>query len=1055
MRLRWIRGGASLHSAASRRDCVRSVSTTSALYATSNGAAKVTSMAARDSPKIMLDEYGRERRPLPPLASLAAAVEPETAPREVPVARLKRTVRRTSVTAQREPPQADPNPELGSNLGQEIASSDKKKKKKEKKDKVVRDDKDNATMSVLEASVRKDLETYPDAILLTQVGSFFESYFDQARTVSSTLGIKLTSKLFGRGVHRTREPFCGFPISHLKRHVSTLVEHGHKVVIVEEFKEAGATVAATTVTRRVTRIVTPGTGVDEAFVDLDAMNFVLAIGAIEPEATTTTAATTTTDRPAGDPAHDDDAIGLAYRDISTGASFTRVSTLASLRDDLQLVNPREVVIDERLEQTRVGTEILGILNGERLRESLMVSTVSTNAIPSSSRVVASARSNAEDVLLAYLAATLVDLPAPPRSTRTKFVDPAEVMQLDSVTLKSLEVRESLRGGLKGSLVHAVKRTVTPGGTRLLTERLTSPSTNLDEVHARLELVSVFLNALPHSRSYVRAILRTLDDTPRLLQRLYLQRGSAFDLLGLKKTMRALDTIRQDIDARIPPRSVGGGAGDDVKSGFESRHQVDVLVKAIDKLGQFDALALEIEMAIDEDALMRRTRDEERKAMIEDAYGERHREREEEEETAVRARGDGLWGDDQTWVIKQSFSRALERLHDELKRLRDEAYRLQTSLRERYESRNLTLKVLPKIGAAAHVLTRDGVVKLEADERAHLYQKSNSTRAYVLRDWTLLWKKLEAVSSEIERVERDTISILTARVLDNYDRLLATSDALAELDVAIGFAELAQEKHWTKPLVDSTRSLEIVKGRHPTVETALLHQNREFTANSVTFRHPHDDHLEGDTAFEPSFIHVLTGPNMAGKSTFLRQTALITILAQAGSYVPAERARVGVCDRVFSRVGARDELDRDRSTFMIEMDEATTILAHATSRSLVLFDELGRGTSPIDGVAIAFAALEHLLQVNACRTLFATHYHRLGDLLGYDESDAKGTGQWRGVEFWCTDVEEDFDSVRYVHEIRRGLNKDSAGLVIARLAGMPPRAIATAKQLRDKFLAGLV
>lgn len=239
--------------------------------------------------------------------------------------------------------------------------------------------------------------------------------------------------------------------------------------------------------------------------------------------------------------------------------------------------------------------------------------------------------------------------------------------------------------------------------------------------------------------------------------------------------------------------------------------------------------------------------------------------------------------------------------------------------------------------------------------------------------------------------------------------------------------------------------------------------------------------------------------MAGKSTFLRQTTLITILAQAGSYIPAKSARIGVIDKVYSRVGARDELDRDRSTFMIEMDEATSILEGATSRSLVshdshrdlgdgsnssqvflpqvLLDELGRGTSPIDGLAVAYGALEHLTHVNRCRTLFATHYHRLGDLLGYDETDSKGKGEWEGVEFWCTDVEEDEvrfrltsptcaeakgcalvcpqDSVRYIHEIRRGLNNDSAGLVIARLAGMPARAIRTAKDLRDRFLAGAV
>ncbi|GAA5897557.1 uncharacterized protein JCM6883_006736 [Sporobolomyces salmoneus] len=935
-------------------------------------------------------------------------VQPEPEKKES-TTRLKRTVKRRTTTSEVDEKEQN-------------ETSVKTETKETRKD-----------MSVLEASVRKDLEKYPDAILLTQVGSFFESYFDQARTVASILGIKLTSKLFGKGSNRAREPFCGFPLSHLIKHVSTLVEAGHKVVIVEEFKEAG--MSSGLVTRKVSRVVTPGTGVDESFVEMEKMNFVLALGAIEA-----------TEPEGGKGKKGRQEIGLAYRDISTGASFTRVSTLSSLRDDIQLVRPKEVVIDERLESQPLGEKILTILKGEQQRESLMVSAVSTNAIPSSSTTVRSAQSEAEQVLLAYLASTLVDLP-PPR-TRATFVDPAEVMQLDAVTLKSLEIRESLRGGIKGSLLQIVKRTVTPGGTRLLTERLTSPSTNLDEINSRLTLVQVFLDRIPSSRSYLRALLRTLDDTPRFLQRLYLRRGSAFDLLGLKKTMRALETIRRDIDARVPSLKASKRAIRE--SGFDSSEEIAVLRGLIDKLGNFEKLASEIETAIDEDALMARTREEERRAMTEEVYGERQRERQEEEETAERAEGDGLWGEDQPWVIRESFSPALKKLHKELEILRDRAFKLQTDLRERYSSKNLTLKIIPKIGAAVHILTREGVAKIEADETAHLFQKSNSTRAYVIRDWVHLWKKLETVSTQIQEVEKETIDILTARVLDNYDNLLKTADALAELDVVMGLAELAQEKRWTKPTIDSSQSLDIVKGRHPTVETALLHQNREFTANSVAFRHPDEDKVE-----DPSFMHILTGPNMAGKSTFLRQTALITILAQAGSFVPAESARIGIFDKVFSRVGARDELDRDRSTFMIEMDEATSILENATSRSLVLLDELGRGTSPIDGLAIAFAAVEHLTHVNRCRTLFATHYHMLGKLLGYDETDSKGKGNWRGVEFWCTNVEEDSNSVRYLHEIRRGLNNDSAGLIIARLAGMPPRAIQTAKELRDKFLAGLI
>lgn len=343
------------------------------------------------------------------------------------------------------------------------------------------DDKKDASppkvgVTALEKAIRADLAAYPDAILLTQVGSFFEvcsfpltslvlgtprscgesslgsqSYFEQAKQVAKLLGIKLTSKSFGKGSHKAPQPFCGFPLFQLHKHVSALVEAGHKVVIVEEFKEVGRDSASAVTVRKVTRVVTPGTGVDEAFVDLEQSNFVLALGV------------------ATDGSSVRDEIGMAYRDISTGASFTRTSKLSALRDDIHLVRPKEVVVDERLRDTKLGGRILDLLRGESLREGIMVSETSTDAVPSSSTAVPSPHSAAEAVLLAYLANTLPMTP-PPRTSAT-FVDPATVMQMDATTLKSLEIRESLRGGVRGSLLGAVRRTVTPGGHRLLVERL--------------------------------------------------------------------------------------------------------------------------------------------------------------------------------------------------------------------------------------------------------------------------------------------------------------------------------------------------------------------------------------------------------------------------------------------------------------------------------------------------------------------------------------------------------------------------------------------------------
>jgi len=230
----------------------------------------------------------------------------------------------------------------------------------------------------------------------------------------------------------------------------------------------------------------------------------------------------------------------------------------------------------------------------------------------------------------------------------------------------------------------------------------------------------------------------------------------------------------------------------------------------------------------------------------------------------------------------------------------------------------------------------------------------------------------------------------------------------------------------------TRGAQSRNGRHPTVELGLLDAGRVFTPNSVTLS-------------SESRLHVITGPNMAGKSTLLRQTALIAIIAQTGSYVPADHAHIGIVDKVFSRVGAKDDLFRDRSTFMVEMLETAEILRSATWRSLVIMDEVGRGTTVADGLAIAFATVNHLYHVNRCRSLFATHFHELADMLGFsanlDDSGQSEPSAFPHIGFFCTDVDEIEDErFAYSYRLRPGVNRDSHGLKVARLAGMPESAM---------------
>lgn len=460
-----------------------------------------------------------------------------------------------------------------------------------------------------------------------------QSYFDQASLVAKLLGIKLTSKLFGKASNRTRKPFAGFPLSQLSKHVATLVDSGRKVVVVEEVKEVDGGGGAKE--RRVARVVTPGTGLEEGLVKYEEMAFVLALGIEE-----------------GRPA-----ISMAYRDISTGASFVRRSTLETLRDDLLLVAPKEVVVDEDLSSMELGSQVLEVLGGEKEREGLMVSSVSTRAFPA----LSADESPAERVLLSYLSSTLVSTP-PPKTTPVH-VDPARFLQMDSVTLKSLEIRESLRGGVKGSLLSTVKRTATPGGARLLTERLCefsalahsrlpalirtlsvgAPSTELHVIHSHLALVSAFHHS-PSTRRYLLGLLKSLDDSPRLLQRLYLGRGSPFDLLGLKRTMLAASEVHRSL--RLMEEEEGGEAAGEKDALRAMRERLERA--GAGRAGANEVLARGIEEAVDEQALVERTLAEERRMELSERLGAAAVERDEE---LSGGKTEGLWGKDEPWAVR--------------------------------------------------------------------------------------------------------------------------------------------------------------------------------------------------------------------------------------------------------------------------------------------------------------------------------------------------------------------------------------------------------------------
>jgi DNA mismatch repair protein MutS len=316
---------------------------------------------------------------------------------------------------------------------------------------------------------------------------------------------------------------------------------------------------------------------------------------------------------------------------------------------------------------------------------------------------------------------------------------------------------------------------------------------------------------------------------------------------------------------------------------------------------------------------------------------------------------------------------------------------------------------------------------------HRQTTANQVRFTTVELSELETKILNAGGRAIE-IERRIFEELSASVHDAAPQLTLASDAVSEIDVSAALADLAITENWARPQIDESRAFDIQNGRHPVVEKALQAQNgTPFVANSCDL----------GTEEDQASIWLLTGPNMAGKSTFLRQNAIIALLAQIGSYVPASSAHIGMVSQLFSRVGASDDLARGRSTFMVEMVETAAILNQADSSALVILDEIGRGTATYDGLSIAWATMEHLHDVNACRALFATHYHEMTAL----------SSKLDGVECATVAVKEWDGDVIFLHEVRKGAADRSYGVQVAKLAGLPDAVVERARVVLDALEKG--
>lgn len=833
---------------------------------------------------------------------------------------------------------------------------------------------------------------------------------------------------------------AGFPFFQLDRFLKILVQDLNKhVAISEEFPVATSGKVKSgglLFDRKVARVVTPGTLIDEKFIDPFENNFLLNVHPTErpapPEADATQA---TFDGERLADAHGQK-LGLAWLDLSTGDFFTQITTFALLPSALARIRPREVVLDP-VWQANHRLLLQPILDQGHLlttthcciREKTTLSdwnqTLEAPIDPLSEAAFTPEETSAIHHLLDYVTGQLQGLEMRLQPPRRKVLQ--ETMTIDRNSMRGLEILETARDGLgKGSLLHAVRRTNTKGGTRLLRDRLASPSASVLEIEARLDLVTAFLNDVPLREAIVNLLQRSYD-AQRLVQKFSLNKGGADDLIYLARAIEASKAIQISLEQKVQQNDP------EAESSFLA---ISALLRRLDLNGPAQ-LGHRILEAIDEDGLDQKHRFEESEAasvaalaqevVINDALPDEI----EAMPQKVRRNKKPLETKDSdsefedTWIMRRTASDSLARLHDDLDRLREEKSDLTQELRERLQAPTLTLRWTPGLGHICHVR---GVSKVPLESvNARVVSSTKSTRSFYLTSWSRLGSKVDQAKAYIRNEEQRIFSSLRSEVIRHLIKMRRNAAVLDELDVACSFAALADEQSWNRPKLNSGTEHKVIGGRHPTVKLGLEEQGRSFVSNDLFLG-------------TKERVWLVTGPNMAGKSTFLRQNALISILAQVGSYVPAEFAEIGIVDQIFSRIGAADDLFRDQSTFMVEMLETAAILRQATPRSFVIMDEVGRGTTPEDGIAVGFACLHHLYHINMCRTLFATHFHALADM----------TQDFRSLGRYCTDVIEDgHGSFTFMHRLKKGVNRQSHALKVARLAGLPEIAIETATGvLRD-------
>ncbi|QFS44601.1 DNA mismatch repair protein MutS [Nostoc sphaeroides] len=816
-------------------------------------------------------------------------------------------------------------------------------------------------------------DKYPHAVLLYRVGDFFECYFQDAVKLAQELELVLTSKQAGE---QGRVAMSGVPHHAWERYATLLVEKGYAVVICDQVEDASEA-AGRLVRREVTRILTPGTLLEEGMLKSSRNNYLAAVVIAANH------------------------WGLAYADISTGEFLTtQGSDLEHLTQELMRLQPSEVLVPTNapdlgslLRPGETSPHLPQCLppsfcyslrsqvpfsQGEarpRLLQKFKVRSLEglgCDHLPLAVR--------ASGGLLEYLEDTQKENPVTLQRLRSYTV--TDYLIVDNQTRRNLEITQTVRDGtFHGSLLWALDKTSTAMGGRALRRWLLQPLLDIKGIGARLDTIQELMENTP-LRQDLRQLLRQIYDLERLTGRAGSGTANARDLVALADSLSRLPELSSLVtEARSP------------------------FLKALQKVPSvLEELAQKLHahlvesppILIKEGGLIRPSVNpllDERKATVEA---------------------------DQQWIANLEVD-------------------------ERAKTGISTLKVGFNKTFGYYI----SISRTKADQvPAHYIRKQTLTNEerYITPDLKEREARILTARDDLNQLEYEIFTALREEVAQEAEVIRNLSRAVAAADVLCGLAELAVHQGYCRPEMLSGREINIVDGRHPVVEKSL--PAGFFVPNSTQLGSRESGVGSSEEEISPlptphsplPDLIILTGPNASGKSCYLRQVGLIQLMAQIGSFVPARFARLGICDRIFTRVGAVDDLATGQSTFMVEMNETANILNHATSRSLVLLDEIGRGTATFDGLSIAWAVAEYIAVDIRARTIFATHYHELNELASILPNVAN----------YQVTVKELPDQIIFLHQVQPGGADKSYGIEAGRLAGLPAVVIQRAKQVMGQI-----